>query len=442
MGLVRKLRRAAIRALIAAVLSAAALGHAIAAPAGSEDVMKLWYRLVLELVRHTPTYTPPVASRTLAYLGVTAFEARVGAGGDLVTLAGQLNGLDPLPMREPGTAYAEPVVMQAALSAVVNQLFANTGPTGQRALAAVDRQLDRSTAEGAPPDVVARSQAYGAALAGHILAWSATDGGARIENMGFPLTYAAATGPGKWSPTSKIALQQAPLLPEWGRNRPFAMPEGNACPLPAPTVYSEEEGSAFWNEAREVYDIKKALTPEQLAIARFWSDDAMLSQTPPGHWIAIAGQVMATEGADADRMAEVYAKLGVGLADAFVGCWYTKFEYDTLRPVTYIRRFMDKKWESLLTTPPFPEYPSGHSTQSAAAAVVLTAMFGEGYAFDDASHTDDGMPARHFGSFEAAAEEAGISRLYGGIHFRTAIERGLEQGRCIGAFAARLKTRG
>jgi membrane-associated phospholipid phosphatase len=140
-------------------------------------------------------------------------------------------------------------------------------------------------------------------------------------------------------------------------------------------------------------------------------------------------------------MAEVYARLGVALADAFVACWHAKFEYDLLRPVTYIRKQIDAKWEPLLNTPPFPEYPSGHSTQSGAAATVLTAIFGDARGFTDGTGSADGLAPRRFASFWDAAEEAGISRLYAGIHFRAAIERGLEQGRCVGARAVALRTR-
>jgi len=167
----------------------------------------------------------------------------------------------------------------------------------------------------------------------------------------------------------------------------------------------------------------------------------MLTVTPPGHWISIAMQILEKQNADVDKTVEVLTKLSIAEADAFIGCWNGKFEYDLLRPITYIRRVMDPKWESLLNTPPFPEYPSGHSTQSAAAALVLTQIFGENFAFTDETGTKDGLKPRSFKSFSAASDEAGISRLYGGIHFRAAIEAGLAQGRCIGAFAAALKTR-
>jgi hypothetical protein len=194
-------------------------------------------------------------------------------------------------------------------------------------------------------------------------------------------------------------------------------------------------------EAQEVLEVDRTLTEEQEAIARFWSDDPMLSPTPPGHWIFIAADVLEEQDAPLDRRVEVMAKLSVAMADAFIGCWHEKFRWNLLRPVTVIRAHLDPGFEPLLITPPFPEYPSGHSTQSGAAAEVLTDLFGEGFAFTDRTHEDDGLPARSFPSFRAAAEEAALSRLYGGIHFRSAIEQGLEQGRCIGAHAAALRTR-
>jgi len=259
--------------------------------------------------------------------------------------------------------------------------------------------------------------------------------------MGFPLDYALTKGPSNWVPTSAIRQQQFPLLPDWASNRSFAMPSGAACPIPPPPPYSEDPSSAFYREALEVHEAVRNLTPGQEAIARFWSDDPMLSPTPPGHWLFIALDILEQEKANLDRTAEVLMRLGVAMADAFIGCWHAKFEYDLLRPVTYIRRVIDPKWEPLLITPPFPEYPSGHSTLSGASAAVLTSIYGKDFSFTDRTHERDGMAPRSFPSFDAAAEEAGISRLYGGIHFRAAINHGINQGRCIGQHAIALRTR-
>ena len=406
-----------------------------------EDVMNNWYKLVLELVRHTPTYSPPVASRAFAYLGVTAFEVTATGSKDLKTLAGQLRELTPVPQRETGKTYDESVVLNAAISFAAQNFFTHTGPTGQRALAAMSKKMKANVAKGLPANVVTRSEAHGKAVAEHILAWSMNDGGAKIENMGFPLEYKLTAGPAHWVPTSKIAQQQFPLLPEWGNNRTFATPDGATCPLPPPPEYSEDKNSEFYKEALEVYDAINTLTPDQRAIARFWSDDPMLSPTPPGHWISIAMAALDQDHAEIDKIVEAQALLGVTVADSFIGCWDAKLKYDLVRPITYIKRVIDPKFEALLITPPFPEYPSGHSTQSGAAAVVLAQLFGENYAFTDATHEADGLIPRKFKSFWDAAEEAGISRLYGGIHYRAAIKFGLDQGKCIGAYTNALKTR-
>ena len=409
--------------------------------ASAEQVLGTWYRLVLELVRHTPTYSPPVASRSFAYLGIAAFEAVATGPGELRSLAGQLKELRAVPARDPSATYDDAVVVNATLTFATRNFFAHTGPTGQRALAAMAKKLSAALSTGVPADVVARSEAYGEAVAKHILAWSESDGGAVVENMGFPLEYQVRPGPAHWAPTSKIAQQQFPLLPEWGKNRTFAMPNGATCPLPTPLEYSEDKNSDFYKEGLEVYETVNTLSPDQRAIARFWSDDPMLSPTPPGHWISIAMQVLDQRQAGIEKRVDVLARLGVALADSFIGCWDAKYKYDLVRPITYIKRLIDPKWEALLITPPFPEYPSGHSTQSGAAAIVLAAEFGENFAFEDHTHEADGLIPRKYTSFWAAAEEAGISRLYGGIHYRTAIERGLEQGRCIAAYVTALKTR-
>jgi membrane-associated phospholipid phosphatase len=424
-----------------------ALAQTAAAQSGllpPEAVLSQWYRLVLELVRHTATYSPPVASRAFAYLGITAYEVAASSPATgLRSLAGQLHGLTPPPACDPALSYAMPAMLHGAMAAAVMAFFGNTGPTGQRAMAAMDRILGEQVAKDTDPATLARSRDQGAAVAQHMLDWSLGDGGATVVNMGFPYDYPPPQSAGDWVPTSLIAVQQTPLLPDWGRNRPFAMPAGQpACGLTLTIPYSAEPESAFYQQAAEVVAIKAALTDEQKLIARFWSDDPMLSPTPPGHWISIAMAILDRDAADLATWADVLARLGITIADAFIACWQTKYDVNLLRPVTYIRQVMgETKWEPLLNTPPFPEFPSGHSSQSGAAAAVLTAIWGEGFAFDDATHADDGLPVRHFPSFAAAAEEAALSRLYGGIHFREGVEAGLAQGRCVGAYTVALQTR-
>jgi hypothetical protein len=405
----------------------------------SREVLLTWHKLILELVRHTATYMPPVAARAFGYIGVTAHEALASGNPALRSLAGQLTDLTPLPGRQEG-AFDVPCVLHSALETAVLGLFANTGPTGQRAMQKLGEIMGQTASDGIASDVMDCSVAHGRAVAGHILAWAAADGGAKIDNMGFPRDYTPGTRPQDWVPTSMIRLQQAPLLPDWGKTRPLVVPDMAALDAPAHPDYDETPESAFYGFAKEVHDTGKSLTDEQKLIARFWSDDAMLTPTPAGHWISIVMQIADRDALPVEVIAPTLAKLGVAQADAFISCWSTKFKYNLLRPVTYIKRHIDKTWEPLLITPPFPEYTSGHSCQSGAASTVLTAVFGDNFAFDDATHEDEGLPVRSFPSFAAAAEEAAMSRLYGGIHFRFGNERGLEQGRAIGAFAAALKT--
>ena len=181
----------------------------------------------------------------------------------------------------------------------------------------------------------------------------------------------------------------------------------------------------------------------QLEIALFWSDDPGTTATPPGHSASILTQTLRSQNSSLATAAVGYARLGLAVCDAFIECWDSKFRYNLLRPISYIRQYIDQGWGNPLplTTPPFPEYTSGHSVQSGAAATVLTATFGS-IAFTDHTHDARGLPPRSFSSFEAAAQEAAISRLYGGIHYRAAIERGLEQGRRIGAAVVALPLRG
>jgi hypothetical protein len=439
----RAFRNAVVALALSAVgmLACATLPvHAAGRPA-AQEILRDWYYLMNELVRHTATYSPPVASRSFGYLGVTAFEAAVGGSDGLVSLAGQLQGLDSVPSREAGGVYDETIVISAAMSEAIVYYFGNTGPTGQRAIKTAQTKWRDRVVDGVPDDIVARSEAFGKAMAASIHDWSLSDGGAVTANMGFPENWDLPKGDDKWVPTNPIRQQQLPLLPEWGNNRTFAVPSGATCRTPGYPAFSTEPGSRFYEEARAVYETVRNATPEQVAIARFWSDDPMLSMTPPGHWLSIALQVAERADLSLEDSADLLARIGVAMSDAFVGCWHEKYIHNLVRPITYIRKAIDPKWEPILNTPPFPEYPSGHSAVSGAMDAVLTAFFGENYSFEDRTGSPDGRKPRSFGSFHEAAEEAGISRLYGGIHFQSAIVDGLTQGRCIGEYTNALRTR-
>lgn len=431
-----RLSRAGTIALVATPTVLHRVGSRVPpASAFEADVATAWFTLALTLVRDTPGFSPPVASRAFAYSGVTLYEALVPGMPGFRTLAGQLRELEPAP--EQSGEHHWPTVANAALASIVRRLFPTAPAERQADVDALERRIAQEFRASMPPGVFRRSVSRGRKVARHIFDWSRTDGGHEAYLDNFP-DYSPPVGQGLWVPTPPGFLPA--LQPFWETNRRFALaPDANCNPGPPPP-YSEEPFSAFDAEARECYETTTNLTPEQEGIALFWSDDPVATSTPPGHWVSILTQVIEREDFTLDVAAEAYAKVGMAVADAFIACWHTKYRYDLLRPVTYIQRVIDPLWVPFRVTPPFPEYTSGHSVQSAAAAQVLTKMFGT-VVFTDHTHDYRGLTPRSFGSFVEAAEEAALSRLYGGIHFARAIERGLEQGRCVGRIVGRLRFR-
>jgi hypothetical protein len=396
------------------------------------EVPAAWFELALELVRVTPGYSPPVAARALGYAGVTLYEAVVPGMEGYRSLRGGM------PAAGRNSAYDWAAVANAALASILRSLFP-TAPAGQ--LAAVtaleERFADRFTVA-LPLGVAGRSIRRGQQFAAAVFEQSKSDGGHEGYLRNFP-AYEPPAGPALWVPTPP-GFQPA-LQPFWGANRCLAIAGGAEHGPGDHPAYSEDPASAFFAEALETYEAVTNLTAAQEAIARFWSDDPGTTATPPGHSIAITTQVLRQQGASLAAAAETYTRVGMAVADAFVACWHQKYVYNLLRPVTYINRLIDPDWVPLLVTPPFPEYPSGHSVQSAAACQVLTDLFGDDYAFIDHTHDSRGLAPRSFASFFDAADEAAISRLYGGIHYRAAIDNGLAQGRQIGRAVSALPLR-
>jgi hypothetical protein len=407
------------------------------ASAFGAEVATAWFALSLALIRDTPGFSPPVASRALAYAGLALYEAVVPGMPGYRSLTGRLKDLPPLPPPA-DPAHHWPAVANSALASILRSLFPVAPEAHRAAVAALEEEFAARFRAAAPPGVHRRSVDRGRRVAEHVFAWSTADGGHEGYLRNFPATYAPPVGPGLWVPTPSGFLPA--LQPFWGANRPFALAAGQECDPGPPPPYSEEPTSPFYRDARQCYDAVNGLTPEQRAIVLFWADDPGATATPPGHSLSILTQVLGARRATLDVAAEAYAKVGMAVADAFIACWSSKYRYTLLRPVTCIRRVIDPAWLPPLTTPPFPEYTSGHSVQSGAAAQVLTDLFGA-VPFTDHTHDGRGLTPRTFGSFFAAAAEAAVSRLYGGIHFRPAIERGLEQGTCVGRKVSALRFR-
>jgi hypothetical protein len=399
------------------------------------EVAVRWARLLYDRIAYEHL-SPPVAARLIGYAQVALYEAVVPGMPAHRSLGGQLNDLPPLPAIDPGTAYDWPTVASSALAMTLRSHLAPATSQTLVAIAGLEGHFAERARRSVPPDVVERSVSHGHAIASAVLRWADTDGYAQLKHC----PYARPVGEGLWVPTPRgffPALQAC-----WGRLRPFALRAADACAPPPPPVYSTDRASTLYAEAKEVYDTVKALTAQQREIANYWADDPVRTGTPPGHVMLLAVRVIERDGLPLDDAVEALARAGMAVADGFIACWHTKFRYNLLRPITYVSTvFKDPGWRPLLSTPPFPEYPSGHSVQSAAAAQVLTDQLGR-RAFVDDTHARLGLAPRGFRDFHAAAQEAAISRLYGGIHFRSAIERGIEQGVCVGqAITARVRFR-
>jgi hypothetical protein len=440
-------RRLAI-ALVAAMGCAGVHGQGNGPPAArySAAVATEWFRVVLPAIQQTPGQSPPNAARTLAYLGLGLYESMVAGLPGQRSLAGQLSELESLPGAQPDEVLHWPTVANAALGALTRMLLPNAPADWKARFDTLERNLPiTQSADFDPaqrsPEVILRSETHGRLVAMAIMTWARTDGGHDVlgaRRVRLDAGYVSPSGPGAWVPTPPRFAR--PLLPYWGDNRPFLATLARCAP-PGPPRYDESPGSAFHREADEVRQAGTQPTEEQRRIALYWADDPGKTPTPAGHWAWILTDLLRDQRAKLDAAAEQYARLGIAMSDAFVATWQVKYKVNLLRPVTYIQLVFDAQWlPPLMETPPFPEYPSGHSVQSGAAAAVLAALYGE-RPFEDRTHNDRGWGPQRFESFAAASRQAALSRLYAGIHFRAAIDHGETMGRCIGAEAMRLVTR-
>jgi hypothetical protein len=257
------------------------------------------------------------------------------------------------------------------------------------------------------------------------------------ETVARDYTHYQAPEGSSWNDTETKA--RISMQPTWGKNRTFIKGIYAQTKPANPITFSKDPNSDFYKQAMELYEITRELTFEQRLIAEYWRDDITVTYTPGGHTIHILVNALEKEKASLDKFAYAYAKTGIALNDAFVCCWETKYTTNCIRPITYIKELIDKRFKPSFLTPAFPEYTSGHSTQWGASAEILSSIFGNEYAFtDQTDYLRDKLVPRQFQSFESAAQEASISRIYAGVHFRQACEVGLEQGKRIGRMVNKL----
>lgn len=457
--------------------AAIAAGCRPALPPADPAMVAEWMQTYYGLVR-AERLSPPVASRVLAYAAVGLYEGYASAQPGLSSLAGRLNGLDSLPRPASGQTVDPVITALAAERTVLDSLFAEGLPATKAALAQLADSLEQARlATGVSEKLIGPSRALGQQIGTAVLAWAAADGfnatrarpyrpptgkqeywvndspadeytsqsiNAASEFVALD-NPAASLQPGAASEralavnrpkatdikTLKAVNPVGATEPWWGTLRPFVLQRADECGPVPPPAYSTDPASTWYREAARVLEVSRSLTEEQRQTVLYWADNAGQTGTPVGHWLSIGSQLVSQLGLSTEHALEVFTLATLAQADAFIAIWHAKYLFNTVRPRTYIRRTMDPAWDPVISTPPFPSYPSGHAGQSASAAAVLTGLLGP-VAFVDSTNLTLGHPVRQYPSFQAAADEASLSRLLGGLHYEVDNVESQRLGECIG----------
>ena len=382
-------------------------------------------------------FPPPVSSRIYMYANVAAYEALQPGDSSFLSLAGQLNGLEKVPQPDPDKTYYLPVSSIIAFATVGKALVFSPDSIDHYE----QQYLEEVKNIGINKDLLNHSIEYGRTVGQHILAWCNDDNYKQTRGMS---KHVLSDQLGHWQPTPPDYMPG--IEPHWNKIRTIVLDSANQFVPPPPTAFDTVPGSKFYEEAMEVYQAVGGVDNDRIKTAQYWDCNPNISFTrghvmffeqqlsPGGHWIMIANTAAQKANLSPLECAEALALTSVALFDGFIACWDEKYRSDLIRPHTYINKYIDKSWEPVLQTPPFPEHTSGHSVISTAAATVLTAIFGPAFSFTDTAEVPFGREARSFNSFYEASNQAAISRLYGGIHYRPAIDYGVDQGKKVGKY--------
>jgi hypothetical protein len=389
----------------------------------SADVIDKWFTLEMRFFKDATGISNSSFSRPFAYSGISAYES---TDPGFASWKDKYNGLSGLPKTENEKKYYWPASVNASLAEFNRRFFTTTNlnPTDIAAIDSLETAIN-STFSVVDPEILNRSIGFGKSIADAVFAWSQTDG----YNENIVLPYTPPVGPGLWVLTPPAFAK--PIGPFYGNDRPIIAGSGdNAQPGP-PIPYSEDPKSDFYQMVNDLYLASKSLTTDQKNWALFWKDVPGI--TTPGHWMSIIQQVIKQTHSRLDKAALTYALVGICLNDAAISVWKTKYTYNLVRPVTYIRNVIgDASWLSFIPTPAHPEYSSAHAVISASASEGLAAIYGNIGPFTDHSLDYLGIPARTFNTFQDIGVDAGNSRFYGGIHYQPSIDTGLKQGRTVG----------
>ncbi|GAA4816134.1 hypothetical protein GCM10023330_25510 [Litoribaculum gwangyangense] len=386
-------------------------------------------------------FSPPVASRIYLYPNVAAYEIICKEDQSYKTLVGQVNGLTSIPNPKTNENINFKVAALTAYFDLGKELIFS-----EEKIISYRDSLYNSW-ESLDKDTFRVSKEYGLEVANHIKQWMGQDNYKETRTM--PKFTVNSEEPSRWQPTPPDYMDG--IEPHWNKIRPIVLDSASQFKPKTHPEFSLEKNSDFYKELIEVYEVKNQIdksgdASEEIKIAQFWDCNPYVSThkghfmfatkkiTPGAHWIGICKIACKKDNADFSKTVYAYTKTSIGLIDAFISCWDEKYRSNLIRPETLINQHIDEDWTPVLQTPPFPEYTSGHSVVSGAASTILTSIFGENFSFDDDTELPYGLPVRSFNSFYDASKEAAMSRLYGGIHYRSAIDLGLKQGLNVGQF--------
>lgn len=390
-------------------------------------------------------FSPPVASRVYLYPTIAAYEIIAHYNSEKFnSLVGQVKELRPIPIPESDKINPNLAALYAFNEVGRSLIFSeNKLDTFLKDLEVKIKRLNT------PRSVLKASKEYGKIVADHIKQWA--NGDLYHQTRTWP-KYTILEPDQYWKPTPPDYMDG--IEPHWKDIRTMIIDSANQFGPTPPLEFNLDQGSPFQVQLQEVYDVGKNLDDEQIEIAKFWDCNPYVTHhrghamfatkkiTPGGHWIGITGIATRQAQSSFEETIDAYVNVSITLFDSFISCWEEKWETLVVRPETLINAYYDPEWTPLLQTPPFPEYTSGHSVISRAAAVKLTDLFGKNFAYKDTVEVEYGLPARDFASFLEASEEAAISRLYGGIHYMMAIDEGLKQGQEVGEYVVeKLQTR-
>ncbi len=391
-------------------------------------------------------FPPMIGSRNYAYANIAAYEVIAsGDDSDYLSLSGQVKSLPVINKWQKGN-IDYPLAAILAFTKVGNAV---TFPEGSM-MEYYDNILKQADSAGMPGEVLDNSKLYADQVSDQILAWAKKDNYAQTRSSE---KFTVTDEDGRWVPTPPMYAQG--MEAHWKEIRTLILDSSSECMPGRPPAYNMKDStSRFYRLAKEVKMMGDSITKEQKHIADFWDDNpfkmnvsghvmfATKKFSPSGHWMNIAGIAAKKSKADFNATVYAYAKTSIGLFEGFISCWDEKYRSNYIRPETVINKFMDPEWRPYIQTPPFPSYTSGHSVISAAAAEVMTDIYGDNFRYTDTSSIEFGIAPRSFNSFHQASLEAGLSRVYGGIHFRSDIDSGYLQGVKVGRLVVdRLKMR-